>query len=363
MSAFAASYADARAGFLHACVDADAELTSHRHPRPGPGGRALFLDTARLGAPDARRVLFVTSGTHGIEGFAGSAIQTVLVQTGLPARLPADVALVLVHAVNPFGFAWLRRVNEDNVDLNRNFARADESLPENPDYDRLYDALNPTAIDDPTLAAAQNTVRRFEQDAGPAAAYRALSGGQYGHPRGIQYGGRGPTWSNRVLRDVWGHHAGGAAVAVLVDLHSGLGPCGTGLLFQTARDTSREARLAAAWWPDVIRSEPATAGDAALATGLIGPAFTAAHPQAAAVGVVLEFGTRPMHEVALAVVKDNWLEHHGRRDSDVGRAIGAEMRHAFLLEDAAWRDTICRRAEQVIDAALGGMGDVPVGSA
>ena len=358
MTAFAATYTEARAAFLHACAEAGGGLRSHRHPLSGPAGAPLFLDEARFGPPDARRVLFISSGTHGIEGFAGSAIQVSLLQTGLATRLPSDVALVLVHAVNPWGFAWLRRVNEDNVDLNRNFADAGEPLPENPDYDRLYDVLNPTAIDDATLAAGFERLRRFEEDAGPAASYRALSGGQYRHARGVQYGGRGPTWSNRVLREVWSRHAGRADVAGFVDLHSGLGPCATGLLFQTAPAASREAQLAAAWWPDVIRADPATANDAALATGLIGPAFTAAHPGAAAVGVGLEFGTHPMSQVALAVVKDNWLEHHGVRESDVGRAIGAEMRRAFLIEEDEWRDAVCERARAVVDAALNGMAEL-----
>ena len=37
-----------------------------------------------------------------------------------PAPGPGD-ALVLVHVLNPYGMAWLRRTNENNVDLNRNF--------------------------------------------------------------------------------------------------------------------------------------------------------------------------------------------------------------------------------------------------
>src|SRR5262245_52312802 len=110
---FDTSYGAARTAFLAASAGAGAELASYRHPLPGPDGEPLFLDTARLGPPDARRVLFVASGTHGIEGFCGSGIQTNLIASGLFARRPADVAVVLIHAVNPWGFAWLRRVNED----------------------------------------------------------------------------------------------------------------------------------------------------------------------------------------------------------------------------------------------------------
>jgi len=352
---FSRSYSGARSAFLAACATAGAELRSHRHPLAGPDGAPLFLDEARLGPPDARRILFLASGTHGIEGFCGSGIQTFLLRSGVARRLPAGTALVLVHAVNPYGFAWLRRVNEDNVDLNRNFLDHRESHPENPDYDGLYAALNPECLDEGTLGASLAALRAFESERGSAASYRALSGGQYRHPRGVQYGGREPAWSNRVLRGVWERHAAGAELAVYVDLHSGLGPSGVGLLLQTAPKESVAARLAAALWEGVIRAEPAPGSDAALASGLIGPAFVAACAPAAATGLVLEFGTRDMLQVVLAVQADNWLQHYGTRDSAEGRAIGERMRAAFFLEEDDWKEKVCRRAEEVVERALAGM--------
>ncbi len=51
------------------------------------------------------------------------------------ASVPDDLAVVLIHAINPYGFAWIRRVNEDNVDLNRNCIDFGAAIPENPGYD------------------------------------------------------------------------------------------------------------------------------------------------------------------------------------------------------------------------------------
>lgn len=351
---FRPTYAAARATFLRACADVGAEITSHRHPLGAPDGTALFLDVARVGAAQARRVLFLTSGTHGIEGFCGSGIQTFLLRNGIARALPADVALVFVHAVNPWGFAWLRRVNEDNVDINRNFLDHRAPYPENPDYDRLYDVLNPTQLDDGG-DALREAVRRLEHEHGTEVVYRSISGGQYRHPRGLQFGGREPVWSNRILRAVWARHAEDAELAVAVDLHSGLGPRGVGLLLQTAPETSRAAELAHAWWPDVIRSSPAGGSNAALASGLIGPAFVAAYPTAAAVGLVLEFGTLDMDDVMRAVHADNWLQHYGARHSEQGRAITQRMRDAFFIEDHRWQGQVCNRAQQVLTDAIAGM--------
>lgn len=350
VACFSSSYAEARTAFLTACAESGAAIVSYRHPLAGPDGAPLYLDEARLGAPDARCVLFIASGTHGIEGFCGSGIQTYLLRTGLAQRLPAGVAVVLLHAVNPWGFAWLRRVNEDNVDINRNFL--DHSAPpENIDYDGLYDALNPRQIDDATMAAALETVRRFEKERGWEALYRALSGGQYKHARGLQYGGCEPVWTNRTLQRLWSRHGRQAEVSAYVDLHSGLGPRAVGMIFQTAPEGSTAARLAQHCWPDVLRSEPAAGTDAALVSGLIGPAFVAAQA-GAATGVVLEFGTVDSTQVVSAMQVDNWLHHYGERDSPTGRAIQQRMRAVFFLEDRDWKEAICQRSQEVVDAAL-----------
>ena len=60
--------------------------------------------------------------------------------------LPASgrPTLVFVHALNPYGFSWVRRVNEDNVDLNRNFPDWSQPLPTNDGYAELADILVPT---------------------------------------------------------------------------------------------------------------------------------------------------------------------------------------------------------------------------
>ena len=127
---FSSDYSEARVKFLAACDAASVPVEHFRNPETGPNGEPLYTDVAVLGPNDAERVLLLCSGTHGVEGFAGSAIQTGLLSEEITARLPDGVRLVMIHALNPFGFAHLRRVNEDNVDLNRNFV--DHAAPRSP---------------------------------------------------------------------------------------------------------------------------------------------------------------------------------------------------------------------------------------
>lgn len=354
LHSFSDSYGAARQLFRERAAAAGGELSEYAHPLTAPDGGALFVDIAYFGVRDADRIVFVSSGTHGVEGYCGSGIQSFLLADGIASRLPAGIGLVFVHAVNPWGFAWTRRVNEDNVDLNRNFLNHAAPYPANPDYDLLYDAVNLPSLDAAVVADSLARIQRFEQEQGWSAMYRALSGGQYRHPAGLQFGGTQPTWSNMTLRSIWDRYASEARVATLVDLHSGLGPRAVGMLLQTAPANSVADRLARACWPDVIRSEPTQGTDAALASGLIGPAFVAALPRTAAVGLVLEFGTRDMTEVVQAVQAEHWLAAHGERETPEGRAILARMRDAFFLDELDWQQAVCARAREVVDQAAQG---------
>ena len=118
---FSDSYVEARRRFLDTARSAGATITSYRHPLPGPDGEDIATDVARIGASGARNILAVGSGTHGVEGYCGSGVQAALMCEDIASDLPDDTALIFIHAINPWGFAWGRRVNEDNVDLNRNF--------------------------------------------------------------------------------------------------------------------------------------------------------------------------------------------------------------------------------------------------
>ena len=63
-------------------------------------------------------------GTHGVEGYAGSAIQIYLLQNELnDAYIISDKQrphILFIHTLNPFGMAHNRRWNKANIDLNRN---------------------------------------------------------------------------------------------------------------------------------------------------------------------------------------------------------------------------------------------------
>ena len=115
---FAHSYSEARTKFLATARAAGSRLAQYVLPNiRGPNDEDLIVDVALLGAQDPRNLLVLISGTHGVEGFCGSGCQIGYLADQLYEALSSTTGLLLVHALNPFGFAWLRRVNEDNIDL------------------------------------------------------------------------------------------------------------------------------------------------------------------------------------------------------------------------------------------------------
>ena len=98
---FSDDYQEARQRFISACGKVGVDLSSSENPNSGPDGRALYTDVGLLGPEAARSALVLQSGTHGVEGFAGSAIQTALLHDSLLSNLASSVRLVLIHAINP----------------------------------------------------------------------------------------------------------------------------------------------------------------------------------------------------------------------------------------------------------------------
>jgi hypothetical protein len=104
-------------------------------------------------------------------------------------RLAPDTAIVLQHANNPYGFAWHRRVNESNVDVNRNFLQRFDPALCDEDYERLNAELNPPDLDPANEAARWARIDSFTAEHGPRRFQQAAFAGQYRYPKGLQFGG------------------------------------------------------------------------------------------------------------------------------------------------------------------------------
>jgi hypothetical protein len=250
---FSQTYAEARGKFLAAADAAGLDVHAHRHPLLGRDGEELAVDVARFGAADAQRLLVISSGCHGVEGFCGSGVQVAA--AGRPAwhaaAQAAGVAVLYVHALNPWGFSWWRRTTQENVDLNRNFVDFSQPLPRNAGYE-LAHAAGAGAL--AATPEAQQAHRRLHRHPRLPAFQTAVSQGQHDDPEGLFFAGRDPTWSHLAWRHVLQDHAQRCAQLAWIDMHTGLGPSGHGERIFSARDDAATLARARAWWGPQVTS-------------------------------------------------------------------------------------------------------------
>ena len=254
---FPADYRKARAAFIAACERAGLGVITRVHPSAsGPDGKPVFMDTAVIGPRESGTALLLISGTHGVEGYFGSGVQTGLLREGLAKRLKKGAKIVLLHALNPFGFAWNRRVNENNADINRNFVDH-RRPPRNAAYDLLAAAIAPKVISPEAIHEANAELNAYARKYGAFRLQQAISAGQYNHADGLYYGGPAPSWSAVMLRDVLKEEIGDVKRLTVIDFHTGLGGCGDAEMITEDLPGSSAYRRAKALWGALVRSSEA----------------------------------------------------------------------------------------------------------
>lgn len=357
LSSFSQSYAEARQKFLDASAAAGLAVESHLHPLAGRDGEPLALDVARLGAPDAANLLVLSSGCHGVEGFCGSALQVDLLRDAawIERCRRDDLAVLFLHALNPHGFSWLRRVNEDNVDLNRNFLDFTQPLPDNPDYRAITHLLLPRR-QPPTLASTLGLVG-YALRHGRMALQGAISRGQHCDPQGMFFAGTAPTWSNRTLRALLHQHARQCRRIGWIDVHTGLGPRGVGEPIYKGRQTAEDIARARRWWGSGVTNSAEGNSVSARLNGTLDLMVMHSCPQAQYNGLTLEYGTLPGLQVLNALRAEHWLQRNPQVPEAQRRQIKRRLRDAFYVDADDWKRQILQQGRTVLGQTLYGLAE------
>lgn len=354
---FAADYSEARDKFLAAARIAGAVTQRYDNPVRGPAGEALSTDTAWLGPPDAARLVVTISSTHGVEGYCGSGFQVDWLAGVGAAGLPAGTAALFVHAINPYGFAWTRRVTEEGNDLNRNYVDHSRPYPDNGGYREIADSLVPSDFSDAGLAAADAQLAAYRRRIGDVAFYRAVSGGQYSHPDGMFFGGGGPSWSNRTLHAIADTFLRGRRDVAVIDFHTGLGPYGYGEpITHYDIDSPGSRRVRAFWGESVTESKRGqTASQARDGLGHYGLNRVLKEPDTRLTMCTLEFGTFDRESGQKAFRADHWLHKYGDPLGKEAEPIRRAMRRQFYPETDDWKEAVLFRGHQVVRQAIAGV--------
>lgn len=362
-NAFSGSYLQARVKFLEAAALAGVAVQSHAHPLKGVSGEDLGVDVARDGPLNAENLLIVSSACHGVEGYCGTGVQTFALHDAdwLAKARAAGVAVLYIHALNPYGFSHIRRTTHENVDLNRNFQDFTKPLPANAAYRALHSLILPEQW--PPDAANQASVAAFIASQGQAAYQSAITQGQHEFADGLFYGGQSATWSNNTLRGVLRQHTASAKRVAWIDLHTGLGPSGVGERIWAGRNDAAGIARAKAWWgggQDGNAATPITSiydgtSSSAFLTGLMWHAMYQEAPAAEYTGIAMEYGTLPVFDVLQALRAEHWLNNHPEAPPELAQQIKAQMLAAFYTDTDLWKGQIISQARQAMFQAVDGL--------
>lgn len=335
---FANSYREARAEFRQCARNAGGEL-SELVVDPVED---LTIDIACF-QPQAKHVLVVSSGLHGVEGFAGSAIQRQF----LLQDLPDDLGVVLLHGLNPYGMHFLRRVNESNVDLNRNFLAEGEPYSGSSDgYKKLEPLLNrPQAPSSFEFFLPRALVAILTE--GFPALKQAVVGGQYDFPQGLFFGGHREEKTVTLLREALPALLEGAEKIVHIDLHTGLGKSGDYALLVEAASDSDRYRSYREVFGEKVQPWDADEGVAYAIRGGFPSALQDWFGDRIEV-LTCEFGTQAPLTVLKALSVENRVHHWGGNKDKAKARIMA----AFCPESPRWRSKVQEGGAFVLQQAL-----------
>jgi hypothetical protein len=347
---FSPDYFTAKLRFLAACDRLAFEHHSLLVDAPSPTNEPLTIDVAVCGPRDPNSALVVSSGVHGVEGFFGSAVQLAFLEKLPHGWQPPDgSALVFIHALNPFGFAWQRRFNEENVDLNRNFLLAEEKYAGAPPLTEVFRrTLKPAAwrFGIHNVGVAKLLLRHGRQSF-----WETLPVGQYEHPDWLFFGGSARSQSAQLLDQLLPNLLEKCSEVVHLDFHTGLGRWANWDLLLSEQDPPDNV----AWWRQHFDTakviEPTSTGKSYEIRGGFGSWLRARFPNCHYRFATAEFGTySPMRVIQALTNELHW--HTKLGDSEPDHWARRALTEAFAPRDVRWRAASLTAGLRLIDQAV-----------
>lgn len=208
----------------------------------------LYIDNIYLPATEKDTNLIVlTTAVHGMEGYIGSVMLDVFFDDIYPTLDTKKTGVLVVANVNPYGMKYMRRYNENNVDLNRNFIIDwdEHDMASNKDYPEVLNFLQPKGKIGNAFWNEVGFYLSLAKEAITSGADKisdALLTGQYEYPEGVYYGGNGDEISTAYLKGVFKDCLNSDYENIVhIDLHSGYGPRYNMVIFNSVYETMTEA--------------------------------------------------------------------------------------------------------------------------
>lgn len=327
----------------------------------------LYIDNIYLPSTDKKTNLIVlTTGVHGIEGYIGSVMLDVFFDEIYPTLDTSETGILVIANVNPYGMKYMRRYNENNVDLNRNFIidwdNFDLSL--NKDYPEVKEFLQPEGKIRNAFWHEIGFYMSLAKEAltkGADKVSDALLSGQYEYADGVYYGGNGDEKSTTYLKGVFDDCLEGEYENIVhIDIHSGYGPRYNMVIFNSVYETMNEAETKQAFGYEYVISHDsesfyATTGDT---TDFFYRLAEKKNTEKELFSTCFEFGTigDSFFDSILSLkytVDENRQHWYPSENKTISEVVRENYYELFYPTEAEWRE---KTIEDFIAAATGVLG-------
>lgn len=307
------------------------------------------------------QVMFMTTGEHGIEGYAGAAVVKMFVENHSHAVDADYTGLCLVHSINPWGMKHFRRVTGNNVDLNRNYIYKTEHVPEDlntnyRDASRLFQPNGSLKEIPREKTALYEYLTKGMAEQGYKAVKTAKGMGQYEFEKGVYYGGKEEersasimkSWQRKMLRNY--------SRVIHMDWHTALGPTNEVTMVISDHEERDVDTLRNDYHMENVEkfSPSKVKGDS---TNHFYELQQHEFPDRRLLSALFEFGTFGTDREAelrefTTIILENELYWEGAEREEDRRWILQELRNMFYPVEQEWREAVLTEAEKVIVSVM-----------
>ncbi|MCB0371174.1 MAG: DUF2817 domain-containing protein [Bdellovibrionales bacterium] len=309
----------------------------------------------------SKNLVIIQSGTHGIEGHTGSGVQNFILDY-IETKPETTTNFLIIHGVNQYGFETNRRVNYNNVDLNRNFqSDTNEFQSTNSGYEQVNYFLNPTKPIEtgffPKIGFyidALKLIYKYSKDT----LKRAILKGQYQFEKGLYFGGHQYQPEYFALNQIWDKYVPKYEKVLLIDIHTGYGKKGKLHLLANSSHSKDEEDIKNIFKPQSIdfgddKEFYQVKGDL---TSYFQTKYTSDNRHI--YSLAFEFGTLDSQKLLGSIdsiyrmIAENQGHFNGYKDATDKNKISTLFSEMFYPKDFAWRDSVLDQSKKEIDKIL-----------
>jgi hypothetical protein len=318
------------------------------------------IDYCLLKAESDKKLVIFSSGIHGIEGYAGSAVQAMILDKYLSDFAEEGWSVLMLHGINYQGFAANTRVTSSNCDLNRNFLLSEKEFTEariKSDYQEYENLLSPKQKASTSLVARVLFASKAAYNIlihGKNQFRQVILGGQYSHPKGLYFGGQKREPFVKPLVAFLQSTLVQYSEIVGIDLHTGYGNRGELHLFpnETADHKVRQATEALFKghqidWGDG-KDFYVVKGDFASFVVSLAPQGSQYIPMIFEYGTVDNLGVLGSLKSLFLMIRENQGRHFGYQTKTTEEVVKHQFKEHYYPSDPEWRNAILKKTEELI---------------